>query len=100
MVFINDLLTLTGISTRAPIGQSIVTVFAKDQDSSGGIEYSIKSGNRDDGLEIGSNTGVIYNRKLMADFISRGVNQFNLVVRATDKQLSDESDVLVCVIVN
>ncbi|XP_071128543.1 cadherin-87A-like isoform X4 [Mytilus edulis] len=85
------------ISTRAPIGQSIVTVFAKDQDSSGGIQYSIKSGNRDDGLEIGSNTGVIYNRKLMADFISRGVNQFNLVVRATDKQLSDESDVLIFV---
>ncbi|XP_052071538.1 protocadherin Fat 4-like isoform X2 [Mytilus californianus] len=85
------------ISTRAPIGQSIVTVYAKDQDSFGGVQYSIKSGNSDDGLEIGSNTGVIYNRKLMADFISRGVNQFNLVVRATDKQLSDESDVLIFV---
>jgi hypothetical protein len=36
---------VAGISTRAPIGQSIVTVYAKDQDSFGGVKYGIQSGN-------------------------------------------------------
>lgn len=84
-----------GISTRAPIGQSIVTVYAKDQDSFGGVVYNITSGNQDDGLQIGSNTGVIYNRKLMADFVGRGINEFNLVVTATDNQLTDNANVQV-----
>lgn len=82
------------ISTRAPIGQSIVTVYAKDQDSFGGVKYGIQSGNSLNGLQIGDNTGIIYNRVLMADFISAGINQFNLVVNATDNQLSDTTNVL------
>lgn len=85
------------ISTRAPIGQSIVTVYAKDQDSFGGVKYSIQSGNTDNGLEIGDNTGILYNRKLMADFIGRGVTQFDLVVSATDNQLTDTTKVMVFV---
>ena len=86
---------MAGISTRAPIGQSIVTVYAKDQDSFGGVKYGIQSGNSLNGLQIGDNTGIIYNRILMADFISAGINRFNLVVNATDNQLSDTTNVLV-----
>ena len=69
-------LIYTGISTGAPIGNSIVTVYAADQDSAGGVTYSIHSGNTDNGMEIGSQTGTIYNRVLMADFISNGINEF------------------------